>query len=209
MRRAVRSEHFRGHWLGKLFLFLALGFFGPTCLILIGAIPFAYRFYVLLLASGALGIYSWWRGFSLRQLGIRSDTLKSSIIVNATVSCSLTALLLIAYSLDLIRTPSIPGWSLFFPMYVLVFCPAQEFSFRSVMFAELTLFDALSDTLRVAISAVSYAFAHAIYRDPLVLLITLAMGWVWGSIYLRNPNLLGVTLSHAVLGAVSIMIGLV
>jgi uncharacterized protein len=210
MRPSVRLENPRHHErLGKLFLFLALGFFGPTCLILIGAIPFAYRFHVLLLATGGLAIYSRWRGFSLRQLGIRNDTLRSSIIANTTLSCVLAALLLIAYSLHLIRAPSIPSWSLFFPIYVFVFCPAQEFSFRSVMFAELTAFDALSDALRVAISAVAYAFAHAIYWDPLVVLVTLAMGWVWGSIYLRYPNFLGVTISHAVLGGVSILVGLV
>ena len=55
----------------------------------------------------------------------------------------------------------------------------------------------------------TYAFIHVIYGDPLILAATLAIGIAWGTIYLRYPNLWGVTLSHAVIGVVSILVGLV
>ena len=59
------------------------------------------------------------------------------------------------------------------------------------------------------ITAVTYAFIHIIYRDLLVLAATLVAGIAWGAIYRRWPNLIGVAISHAGLGASAISVGLI
>ena len=50
-----------------------------------------------------------------------------------------------------------------------------------------------------------------VYKDWLAFLtpLAIAIGMVWGAIYRRYPNLWGVVASHAILGLISIMIGLV
>ena len=48
-----------------------------------------------------------------------------------------------------------------------------------------------------------------VYKDWLAFLAPLVIGIAWGAIYRRYPNLWGVVVSHAILGLISIMIGLV
>jgi uncharacterized protein len=97
----------------------------------------------------------------------------------------------------------------FFPLYATLFSPAQEFACRAVLFAELARRGIASATAQVLITAATYAFIHVIYRDALVLAATFAIGIAWGVIYRRWPNLAGVSLSHAGLGAGAILVGLI
>jgi membrane protease YdiL (CAAX protease family) len=48
-----------------------------------------------------------------------------------------------------------------------------------------------------------------IYQKPAMLVATLLMGVVWGCIYYKYPNFWGVTISHALLGAVAITAGMI
>jgi membrane protease YdiL (CAAX protease family) len=58
------------------------------------------------------------------------------------------------------------------------------------------------------ISAVLFAFLHAVYLDPLTGLLSFAAGIMWSIIYQRIPNLAGVSLSHAIIGIMAIMAGI-
>jgi len=100
-------------------------------------------------------------------------------------------------------------WWWFAPFYVLVSCPAQEFACRGFLFAEMARRGIIGAGAQIAISAVTYAFLHVVYKDWLAFLAPLVIGLVWGAIYRRWPNLWGVVASHVVLGLISIMIGLV
>jgi hypothetical protein len=184
-------------------------FYLPPVLICLGAIPFAYRFVVLVAVAAALALVALLRGARAGELGLRSDNLRPALVANAVLALVLGAALLVAYWLGLIRHPRAIDWWVFAPFYVLISCPAQEFACRGFLFAEMQRRSITAPAPQIAISAVTYAFLHIVYRNWLAFLAPLAIGIVWGAVYRRHPNLWGVVLSHAVLGLISISIGLV
>ena len=190
-------------------LFLAVFYYLPVLLIWLGIIEFEYRFRVLIILALLLAVYSFIRGHSLFALGLRADNLKNSFLLNAVWSFVLLAFLLTAFFAGAIRRPSVPDWEWFFLFYIFVSAPAQEFIFRSVLFAELDKAGIRSAFWQISATSLTYCFLHIIYNDWLTLAVTFAMGVVWGIIYYKNPNFWGVAFSHAVLGAVSILVGLV
>jgi len=44
---------------------------------------------------------------------------------------------------------------------------------------------------------------HIIYRHPLILFITFIGGLAWGTIFIKQPNIWAVSLSHSLLGALA------
>jgi membrane protease YdiL (CAAX protease family) len=114
-----------------------------------------------------------------------------------------------AFKAGIIREPTIPGWKLFFVYYVFISGPSQEFLFRSNFFALMRRENIGGPVLQIIASAVTYSFLHIFYNDLITLLVTFAAGLVWGWIYHRYPNFWGVAFSHSVLGAASIMVGLI
>src|SRR5882762_4268835 len=115
----------------RLLLLLALVYYLPPILLWVGVIPFGLRFYVLIAMTIIMAAYSHIRGFSLRDLGFRKDTLASSLFWNGILSIVFVVLMFLAYQAGWVRKPTIPSWSLFFAFYVLVSSPSQEFLFRS------------------------------------------------------------------------------
>jgi len=154
----------------------------PVLLILLGVIPFEYRFQLLLIVALSLGAYSYFIGHTLAKLGLRSDNGRSAIAINLASSLILALSLLLCWSGGLIREPSIPEWQWFFPFYVLVSAPSQEFIYRGFFFAEMS--ETWVDTAvgRVIVSSVLYSFLHIIYFDLLLLGVTLVIGVIWGII---------------------------
>lgn len=195
-------------WFGLL-AFLCLGYYLPIYLVWSGVIPFAYRYHVLIGMTAIMAVYALVRRHSWRDLGFRRDTLPTSLAWNIGLSVILAAALLVLYFAGLIRQPTIPNWNLFFIFYIFVSSPAQEFLFRSMVFAEMRAAGIRSGLVQVLLSAVTFCSLHVIYHDALTLGVTLFIGLIWGFIYYRAPNFFGVTLSHAVLGVISIAVGLV
>jgi len=193
----------------SLILLFALIFYAPSCLLLLGVIPFELRFHVLIIVAGALIVYAWKRRYSLQQLGLRTDTLKDSLLFNSILTVIVVGALAVAYWENLIRAPTVPSWNWFFPLYVVLFCPAQEFTCRAIPFAEFERVGITSAPIQILVSAVSYSFIHVIYRDVLTLVATLVMGVAWGTAYWLRPNLYGITFSHSAIGVVSILVGLI
>jgi membrane protease YdiL (CAAX protease family) len=188
---------------------LLAAFYLPPLLITFGVIPFAYRFVVLVAVAAALALVAWLRGTPARELGLRSDNLKPALAVNAALAIALGSALLAVFWLGLMRQPRAIDWWWFAPFYVLVSCPAQEFACRGFLFAEMERRGIAGAAPQIVVSAVTYAFLHIVYRDWLAFLALLAIGVVWGALCRRYPNLWGVILSHAVLGLVSIPVGLI
>jgi CAAX protease family protein len=195
--------------LARLAAVLLAAFHLPPLLIAFGYIPLAYRFVVLLGVAAALAILAWQQGLSARELGLRTDNLRPALGVNAALSVAVGSVLLTVHWLGFMRQPRAVDWWWFAPFYVLVSCPAQEFACRGFLFAEMNRRGITGSVARIAVSAVTYAFLHVVYRDALAFLAPLCIGVAWGAIYQRHPNLWGVVLSHAVLGLISIAIGLV
>ena len=189
--------------------FLLVSFYLPVVLLWIGIIPFRYRFMVICGALAAMIAYTVFRKLRWHDLGFRCDTLTRSFFWNIGVSLLFLGLLYLMHSTGLIKKETTPFWPAFFIVYILVLSPAQEFFFRSILFAELTRMRPGAPGLIILISSLSFCFLHIIYQRPLMMLITLLMGIVWGVIYYRYPNFWGVTFSHAVLGTAAIAIGLI
>ena len=190
-------------------LLLVFIYYVPPTLLWLGAIPFSYRFYTLVILAGIMIGLAYLRGFSLHDLGFRKDTLKPSLLWNGGLSLVFVAIMYAAYTAGWIRKPTVPDWNLFFVFYVFISSPSQEFLFRSTLFAEMRRVGITRLPWLILISAVTYCFLHVFYRDPLTLGVTLFMGIVWGLIYNKYPNFWGVALSHAVLGVVSILVGII
>ena len=193
----------------RFVVIVILGFYLPVILIWVGFIPFEYRFHVLVLMAVLMAIYSILTKHSCKELGFRVDTLKGSLIWNGGLSLFIVVLLVGLYLANLIREPTIPSWTWFFVFYVFISSPSQEFIFRSVMFAELERAGINKPIFQILFSSFTFSFLHVIYNDWITLGVGFLMGIIWGVIYRKYPNFWGITISHAILGAVSIAVGLI
>ncbi len=189
--------------------FLMLVYIMPPLLILVRAVPFGWRFPLLLITSVIVFAYVIWKGGNLSALGFRTDTFKRSLVYNFFVTLLCLMAIAVLHLLGLIRAPAIPPWRCFFIFYVLISCPAQEFLFRSALFAEMDRAGINDRVWQVTISSFAYCFLHVIYRDAITLVVSLLIGIVWGLGYYASRNFWGVTISHCILGAVSISTGLI
>mgnify|MGYP005857259377 CR=1 FL=1 len=181
----------------------------PVLLILFNIIPFEFRFGMLVIITSILIVYSLIRKKSLKSLGIRLDNLKQSLILNLSYSAIFVLLMLTLYYLNMIREPTLPKWSMFFLFYVFISSPSQEFLYRSYLFNLFDHYKIKSNYTRVLFSSFTYAFLHLIYLDFTTFLTPFLIGIGWGIIYQKYPNLIGVSISHAILGVVSILVGLI
>lgn len=184
-------------------------YFLPPALILAGVIPFARRFEVLTGMTVLMVVCDRLYGVGLKELGFRRDNLKASLLLNSFASLSLVLLMFVSFKAGLIREPTFPEWRLFFAYYIFVSSTSQEFLFRSNLFALMSRANIKRPPLRVVASAATFSFMHVIYRDPLTLAVAFGAGLLWGWIYQRHPNFWGVAFSHAVVGVVAILVGLV
>ena len=189
--------------------FLAATLYTPVILIWTGVIPFRYRFAVMIFILTVMVSYVWLRKFNWSDLGFRRDTLKRSLMWNLGMSLLLLSLLYLMHNTGLIGKATIRFWPLFFAFYILILTPAQEFFFRSLLFAEMGNLRYKRQWSMIILSSLSFCFLHIIYQHPMMILITFFMGLVWSIIYYKYPNFWGVTLSHAMLGTAAFALGLI
>lgn len=190
------------------FLFLSF-LIPPTCLYW-GTLPYSYRYHSLIFLSFLMVVYAaLYQKFTWQDLGFRYDTLPKSLFWNGLWAISIVIFVLSANHFGKIRNLEPPNWSYFFIFYVFVSSPMQEFLYRSIIFAELKYNSIQNKWLIIGISALNFSYLHIFYHDFITLIVSFMMGVVWGSIYFKYPNFWGVALSHAVIGAVSIFVGLI
>lgn len=182
-------------------------FFLPAALIAAGFIPFTFRLPLLFLSFCLTVLYSVYRGFTLGELGIRADNLGKSLMVNIVLTLLFSALLGLLFYFELIPGPFYPALTVFFPFYLLLSSPMQEFLFRGFVFAEMRAAGVRSAWMLVLFSAFSFSFIHIIYGDWLTLALTFGIGLLWAGIYYWIPNLAGVSLFHGVVGLLAVMAG--
>jgi membrane protease YdiL (CAAX protease family) len=148
--------------------------------------------------------------FTLRELGIRRDTLKGNLLWSGLISLGLSALIYLIYLGQWFRQAQLilvtPAF-LFF--YILIASPAQEFVYRGLLFAEMKRRGLHQPWLQIMVSSFSFAFLHIFHYDYLTFFVTFIVGLAWSILYQKSPNLLGVTLSHLVLGILAILTHLV
>src|SRR5260370_10259040 len=167
-------------------------YLAPIALILTGIIPHEYRFHALLgttlrSLAGAAVIPE----HRLRRLGVRTDNLRDALKWNVAFTAVCCFALYLGLHFGLVRRlPTTPHMG-FFLFYVVVSCPAQEFLFRSFLWAELAAAQMTSQGLRLASMAGPFALAHVLDRDWITFATALFAGMVWSWIYSRHPNWIG------------------
>jgi len=189
--------------------FILIAFYTPVTLIWLDVIPFRYRFFLAFIVMALTIPYILKRGFNWSELGFRRDTLKGSLKWNLGITPFFLLLLYIFNKVGWIELAQVRLWPVFLFFYILVLTPVQEFFFRSILFAEMKKVRIRNPLPIIALSSLSYGFLHVIYQKPAMLVATLLMGAVWGCIYYKYPNFWGVTISHALLGAVAITAGMI
>jgi membrane protease YdiL (CAAX protease family) len=192
----------------RFVLRLLLVCYVPVLLIWSGLIPFACRFQVLaavLLVLVALGLH---RGFDRRELGFTLAHSRRAIGWNL-LFLAVGAVALCALARSGWTMPRQSDYSLTaFLFYLLFLGPVQEVIFRGILFAEMRKCGIVEGKWLVLISTCTFCFLHIIYNNPSVLLLTLVSGFVWGVIFLRWPSIWGVSLSHSLLGALAMFLGI-
>ncbi len=181
----------------------------PVVLLLVGIVPFSQRFTVLLVMAVFVLVLERARGRDWRELGFRTDNLRQSLVVNVAVIVVLGACILTAMVLGGVKSPATTSSAAFYVFYVLISSPSQEFLFRSVVFTEMNHIGIKSGWWQIPLSTVIYVFPHLIYKNWSTIIVVAFIGTLWAFIYRRYPNWVGVALSHAALGALSIVAGLV
>jgi hypothetical protein len=191
----------------RLFFLLLINCYAPVFLIWSGAIPFAYRFHVLAVVLLSFILHSVHRGYRLHDLGFTLENSWNSICWNL-MFCAIGGIgLYLAYRSGMLM-PREYSYSLTcFLFYIVILGPVQELIFRSIMFAEMKRCRNIGPKMMVLISTITFSYLHIIYNHPVLLLITFASGLVWGGIYLRWPSIWGISLSHSLLGALAMFLG--
>ena len=193
----------------KLLFLLVFTLYTPSALIWSEIIPFAYRFYALFSVLAGFSLYGLRRRYSLFELGFRTDNLRGSLTWNL-LFCVIGAVGLYATAKAGILRPNnptyIPATYLF---YIFFLAPVQEVIFRGILFAEMKRIGLADPRWMILLSTLSFCFLHIIYNHPPLLIITFISGLGWGMIFAKRPNIWGISLSHSLLGALAMYLGVI
>lgn len=185
-----------------LFIYL-----GIPLLILVGIIPWGMKFVALV--AGAVFMYLLARisGRTRSDLGITCLHAKKSLLAVTPLTLFFMAASILFLVTSGARFYPTEGLG-FFVFYVFISCPAQELLFRGILANMLRTFK-LRQHVEIAIASLLFGFVHIIYRDILTVTAMIIVGFFWYRAYKKAPNLLGVTVSHIILGVLTIAVGLV
>ncbi len=176
--------------------------------ILILFIPYLYeiKFYLLTFIGIIIYVLMRFNKVSNKELGITKKNFSESIKRNMLLVILCFALIIIFKVFHLDKYS--PTETMFFYIfYIFISCPIQEFLYRGVF----GYFDMNNKNpyLWIVLSSLCYSFVHIIYKDVLTCVLTFIIGIIWYLFYKKDYNLAGVTLSHIVLGILTIALGIV
>ncbi len=176
-------------------------------LICIGIIPWNMKFVALIVGVVAMYIVMRILGNTHSDIGIT----RQRTIYSLKTVLPITIVLLIAAGLFLLlekpRFSPTEGIG-FYVFYILISCPAQELLFRGIlsrMLQELRL----HRVLELGVAAALFGYVHIIYGDMLAVVVMGIVGLFWHRAYQHSSNLIGVTISHVVLGVMTIALGII
>ena len=193
----------------KLLLLLVFTFYAPSTLIWTEIIPFEYRFYAFFCVLAGFSLYCLRRRYSLYELGFRTDNLRDSLIWNL-LFCAIGAVgLYTTYKAGILRPDTPTHLPSMYVYYIFFLGPIQEVVFRGILFAEMKRIRIVDHRWMVLVSTLSFCFLHIIYNHPPLLIITLVSGLTWGIIFAKRPNIWGISLSHSLLGALAMFLGVI
>lgn len=192
----------------KSFLIVTLFYILPALLIYLEIIPFSLRFWILILGAITIIVLSSFSKLSLKDYGFQCQNLIKSLKAIAFPTFSLSLLMFIYYLINGPRIDNSMYGLGFYIFFVVISSPLQEFLYRGYLFAIFSQAQS-SAAFQIIMSSVVYSWIHVIYEDLPTLLLTLVIGLFWGWHYTKFRNIYSVTLSHAFLGVVAILCGLI
>jgi membrane protease YdiL (CAAX protease family) len=203
------EKYGRSKQAGAKYLFFLLSvLYIPVTLLWSGLIPLEYRFHVSFLVIVSSLLFALQRRYQFRELGYRLDNFSSSLYWNF-IFCLLGMLCLyFAYRYGL-KNPVTNENKSIYVFYILFLAPAQELLYRGILFAEMQRMRNVDNRLILLVSTSSFCFLHLIYNHPPLIIISFVSGLIWGLIFMKCPNIWGVSLSHALLGATAIFLGVI
>lgn len=187
----------------KIFIIINTLYVIVPLLILIFPHLFKYKFYILV-TFGIL-IYFWLRknNISNEDLGITNRNITNSLISNLPIIIISISIITLMKFLNINKF--VPSETIYFYLfYIFISCPIQEFLYRSFY----GYFD--DDKYNIMLlSSSMYAFVHIIYKDILTVILTFIIGLIWYNLYRKDKNLLGVSISHCIIGMITILLGII
>jgi membrane protease YdiL (CAAX protease family) len=192
----------------KIFFLIGIFYVLMPAALALRLIPFEWRFILLTAVTPIL--------FFLRpseqtrnvDLGIENRNINKSIINLMPATFLLTIPITVIAAAHESRYDNSNLTVFFYIFYILVSCPFQEFVYRGYLFHALDILH-LKRWSRIIVAAILYSFVHVIYGDPYILLSTFIAGMLWNMHYDMIRNLAGVIVSHAILGVLTITLGLI
>lgn len=181
----------------------------PAAMIWLEIIPFEYRFHALFFVLAGFVYYCFLRRYSLRELGFRTDNINPSLGWNCLFCVAGAIGLYITYKAGILRPQSQNSFPGLYVFYIFFLGPVQEVVFRGMLFAEIKRIHFLPKRSFLWASSLSFCFLHIIYRHPPLLLIAFISGLAWGIIFIKWPNIWGIALSHSLLGALALFLGVI
>lgn len=192
----------------KITLIVICGYVLPVLLIYWQLVPFAWRFYLLIFAAVTIIAIARLDQFSGKELGFTTQNLQNSLRAIALPTLASAMMMVIYYTQNGSRiNNSAYSWS-FYLFFVFLSSPLQEFLYRGFLFGILTRAK-LAVWLQILLSSFLYGLVHLIYKDIPTLLLTSLIGLFWGFHYAQYRNLYSIIISHSLLGAIAILVGLV
>jgi uncharacterized protein len=192
----------------KVILIVSFAYILPVLLIFLGLVPFSWRFAVLILAAIVVVVIARLYRFSPVELGFTRNNLETSLKAIALPTLGFALLMLIYYIIQGTRIDNSAYSSPFYLFFIGVSSPLQEFLYRGFLFSIFSRVK-LAIWLQITLSTLLYSFVHLIYRDLSTLVLTVIIGLTWGWYYAKFQNLYSIIVSHSLLGAIAILVGLV
>jgi uncharacterized protein len=203
----IKLKEFQANQAKIIALIFAFYIFPPIA-ITVQLIPYNLRFFLLMSITPLLWFIRPAAIMTNQNLGINRHNLTDSIIAIFPLSLILAVLTMIAAVANQPRYDN-SGLSIgFYLFYVLVSCPFQEFAYRGYLFPALDTLS-LQKWVRIIIAAILYSFLHIIYKDIYIIVFTFITGLIWNIHYEKYRNLASVTVSHIILGVLTIRLGLI
>lgn len=188
--------------------FIVLVFSLPPLMISSNMVGFDYRNEVALLFSVFIFGYAYLRGFSSEQLGLRVDNIYDALW--SFIPCMLLVLsgLFALYYSGWVHVVDCPLSYYFIVFYLFISAPFQEFCYRSLLFAELNKDNYFSDRSKIMITTLLFSMLHIMYFHWTMLILSVCMGFTWGYLYQKTPNLFAASITHFVVGMTAFWLGI-
>ncbi len=172
----------------------------PVYLLYKKIIPFKYRLHTIFTIFLLTVLFIYLEGMTFYDLGIRFDNISQSLFpyISFTILISIAIFYVSKYVLN--RNHYVHYWSekKFHIMIFLPLCFLQEFIFRGYLIPKLfEIFN--SSIIVVFINALLFMSIHLVYSTKKIdLLFVFLEGFLLAMIFVLYPNLIFVTIAHAI-----------